>query len=141
MGLRRYETTAAEHKLAREKDAKSRELRIKGAFADGFGDSFRVRLKKSVTGLAQPQEEDKAPDTALGQELNVSSTEIDHMKSVFSKIDQDGDGMVDFGEFSHTLGKLLNMSHIAPEDTRKIWERLCPPPEREVPFEIFAEWY
>jgi Ca2+-binding EF-hand superfamily protein len=136
--LQKLTTTEIRHQKAVE--MKERAARIR----EEFGESLRVRLKvhsEDFGEFVRPEQEDEG-DVQFAAMLGVGVPELQNVKDVFFQLDKDGNGRIDVDEFRMALGKLLDEKD-ALENThvKRIWEHLCIPPMKDVPFVDFAKWY
>jgi hypothetical protein len=113
-------------------------------FRSGFKEDIQLKLRAlslSMTETSIDTELDMDEDALLADELEVSRDDLKKMRGVFASLDSDGNGTIDFMEFSGALGQLVDVSKLEGSHTKRIWDQLCVPPETKVAFITFARWY
>jgi hypothetical protein len=132
-------TTELKHQRAVEMKEKAARMR------EEFGDTLRVKLRvasEDLSGTFAPAEQQDESEVQFADSLGVGVPELQRVKEVFTQLDNDGNGRIDFDEFRSALGKLLDAKdNLEPTHVRRIWEHLCVPPKKDVPFLDFAKWY
>jgi Ca2+-binding EF-hand superfamily protein len=137
----RMTTTERRHQNAVEMKEKAARMK------EEFGDQLKFRMRVATQdlydeeGFAAPQERHDKGDVEFAHALGVGMPELKRVKDVFVDLDKDGNGRIDFEEFHVAIEKLLAPDHLETTHVKRIWEQLCIPPKKEVPFMDFAKWY
>jgi hypothetical protein len=132
---------AAEARAARAEQA-AQERATRAAQERAAQESLRATQERPTFSL-----DEMSPEEMIAA---MDEDDLARMREVFVELDQDGNGMVDFEEFSSAIARLLDMDEdsddseeetIPPEKVQAIWQTICRPPAEEVPFPVFAQWY
>jgi Ca2+-binding EF-hand superfamily protein len=138
--LNKMTTMELRHQKAIEMKEKAKRIR------EEFGDTLRLKLRVHSDDLNgggdfTPAEQYDEDDVLLANGLGVGVAELQRTKDVFVQLDKDGNGRIDFDEFRGALGRLMDEKELETTHIKRVWEHLCIPPMKDVPFMDFAKWY